>query len=472
MALVWLVLVLFIAVPSASASPVQLLPASGQPGVHTTLVATKLPPRSRVAVRIGHGNVRHLQANGAGVLTTRQLIPSRARGKVEVSLQDVRGDRALLHYDVRSRWAQLATFASADWRGRVARVATDLELGRLVTVVHVKGLAPGARVAGRFSGARVAQATAGPRGRALLSARLSSDAAGKPFVVTGKGVRLTSTLPTPPATAVVAGDIACRPPYETYEDHCEHAEVAALIARLNPDVVLLPGDIQYDGGRMSEFLRSFDLSWGQLGMPLRATPGNHEYRVPAAKDYFDYFEIQSGGWRPPPWYAFNLGYWRFIALNSNCEANRVDCGPQSEQEQWLRANLAAEPSRCTLAFWHHPRYSSGFHGSDPRTASIWRTLDQAGAELVLTGHDHHYERFEPQDENGQRTDAGMREFVVGTGGSALSVIREPRVPFSAYAQNREFGVLRLTLYGDVYTWRFVGLNGRTFDEGAGSCYER
>ena len=194
---------------------------------------------------------------------------------------------------------------------------------------------------------------------------------------------------------------------------------------------------------MSEFRRSFDLSWGQLEMPLRPTPGNHEYRVPGARDYFDYFEMQSGGWRPPPWYAFNLGYWRFIALNSNCEADRVDCGPQSEQEQWLRANLAAEPFRCTLAFWHHPRYSSGFHGSDPRTASIWRTLDQAGAELVLTGHDHHYERFELQDENGQRTDGGMREFVVGTGGSALSVVREPRVPHSVYAQNREFGVLRL-----------------------------
>ena len=469
MALAWLVLVLLVAAPPAWAAPVQLLPASGQPGVHATLVATELPPRSSVAVRVGHGDVRRLQANSAGVVTTRELIPPRARGSVEISLQDARGDRALLHYDVRSRWAPVATFASADWRGRVVRLETDLKLSRLVTVARVRGLEPGERVAARFAGERVARATAGPRGRATLRARLTSDAVGKTFAVRGRGLRLTSTLPTPPVTAVVAGDIACKPPYETYEDHCEHADVAALARSLNPDVVLIPGDVQYDGGKIGEFRRSFDLSWGKLEAPLRPTPGNHEYRVAGARDYFDYFEMQSGGWRPPPWYAFNLGYWRFIAINSNCEDGRVDCGPQSEQEQWLRANLAAEPFRCTLAYWHHPRYSSGFHGSDPRTASIWRTLDQAGAELVLTGHDHHYERFEPQDENGQRTDSGMREFVVGTGGSALSVVREPRVPHTVYAQNREFGVLRLRLHGDVYTWRFIGLNGKTMDEGIGAC---
>ena len=469
--LAWLLIVLLVAAPAASAAPVQLLPASGQPGVHTTVVASDLPPRSPVTVRVGHGDVKRVRASDAGVVTTRELISPRARGQVEVSLQDARGDRALLHYDVRSRWAPVATFASADWRGRVARVATDLDLGRLVTVVRVVGLAPGTRVAGRFGGERVAQATAGPRGRALLSARLPSDAAGRQFAVTGKRLRLTTTLPTPPATAVVAGDIACKAPYETYEDHCEHAEVAELVRSLNPDVVLIPGDVQYDGGKMSEFRSSFDLSWGQLEVPLRPVPGNHEYREAGARDFFDYFEMQSGGWRPPPWYAFNVGNWRLIALNSNCEAGRVDCGPQSEQEQWLRANLAAEPFRCTLAYWHHPRYSSGFHGSDPRTASIWQSLDQAGAELVLTGHDHHYERFELQDENGQRTDSGMREFVVGTGGSALSVVREPRAPSSAYAQNREFGVLRLGLHGDVYTWRFIGLNGQTMDEGIGGCYE-
>jgi hypothetical protein len=470
-ALVWLVLVLLVAVPPASAAPVQLLPASGTAGSHATLVASELPPQSEVELRVGNGSVKRLRANSAGVVTTRELIPRRARGRVPVSVKDARGDAALLHYDVRSRWAQAASFASADWRGRVADIAANLSRGRLVVAVDVRGLLPEERVSARFGGRRVARAIAGPRGRATLHAVLPQEATGRQLVVKGRRLRLASTLPTPPATAVVAADIACKAPYETYEDRCEHAEVAELADSLNPDVIVLPGDVTQGNGTLSEFRRSFDLSWGQLEIPLRPTPGNHEYRVPGAAGYFDYFEMQSGGWRPPPWYAFNVGDWRFFALNSNCEEGRVDCGPDSEQEQWLRANLEAEPSRCTVAFWHHPRYSSGFHGSDPRTASIWRTLDQAGAELVLTGHDHHYERFALQDENGQPSDGGMREFVVGTGGNAMSVVREPRAPHTRYAQNREFGVLRLGLYGDVYTWRFIGLNGKTMDRGVGGCFD-
>jgi hypothetical protein len=397
-------------------------------------------------------------------------MPASARHRVRVALQAEEGNLAVLHYDVRSRWSPVATFASADLRGRAADVVTDLQLGRLLAVTTVTGLPPGERVAARYGGRRVAESTAGRGGRATLRARLPQDAPGRRLVVRGDNLRLTATLPTPPATAVVAGDIACEAPYETYEDHCQHAEVAELARSLDPDVIVIPGDVQYLDGKVSQFRRSFDLSWGQLDVPLRPTPGNHEYRTEGAAGYFDYFEMQSG-WRPPPWYAFNVGYWRFYSLNSNCEEGRVECGPDSEQEQWLRANLAAEQFKCTLAYWHHPRYSSGFHGSDPRTASIWRSLDQAGAEMVLTGHDHHYERFELQDENGQQTDSGMREFVVGTGGSALSVVRDPRAPHTAYAQNRQFGVLRLGLFGDVYTWRFIGLNGKTMDSGIGGCYD-
>ena len=469
MVVLWLLLTLIVAAPPASAATVQLVPASGQPGVNATVVASQLPPRSPVSLRIGHGKVQTLRANAAGVLSTRQRIPRRARDRVRVSLQAAEGNRAVLHYDVRSRWSPVATFASADLRGRTASVATDLRLGALVAIAKVSGLEPGARVAARYGGRRVARSIAGRGGRATITARLPQDAPGKAFAVRGRGLRLRATLATPSATVVVAGDIACEAPYETYEDHCEHAEVAELARSLNPDVIVIPGDVQYLDGTLSEYRRSFDKSWGQLEIPLRPTPGNHEYRTEGAAGYFDYFEMQSG-WRPPPWYAYNVGYWRLIALNSNCEEGRVECGPNSEQEQWLRANLAAEPHKCTLAYWHHPRYSSGFHGSDPRTASMWRTLDQAGAEMVLTGHDHHYERFALQDENGQPDEGGLREFVVGTGGSAMSVVRDPRAPHTEYAQNREFGVLRLGLFGDVYTWRFIGLNGRTMDKGIGGCF--
>ena len=468
MALVWLVLFLVVAAAPAAAAPVQLVPASGEAGVSTTLVARDLPPSSQVELRIGRGSVKVLRTDAAGTLTTRQRIPRRQRGDVRVALQDARGGRLILHYRVRSRWSGTASTASGDWHGRAMRVAADLRLGKLVAVAELRGLSAGEEVAARYASRRVGTATAGRRGRATIRAVLPQGATGQPLVVRGDGATLESTLPTPPATVAVTADIACQPPYETYEGHCQHAEVAALAASLEPDVIAMPGDIQYDDATMSEFRGSFDPTWGQLTIPLRPTTGNHEYRTRGAEDYFDYFELQSG-WRPPPWYAYDVGPWRLLALNSNCEAGRVDCGPGSEQDQWLRANLAGEPHRCTLAYWHHPRYSSGFHGSDPRSASWWRALDNADAEIVLTGHDHHYERFAPQDENGQHDESGLREFIVGTGGSALSVVREPRAPHSVYAQNRHFGVLLLRLYADAYSWRFIALNGRVLDQGVAGC---
>ncbi|MGH2837427.1 MAG: metallophosphoesterase family protein [Thermoleophilaceae bacterium] len=468
MALVWLVLFLVAAAP-ANAASVGLAPASGVGGTKPTLVATDLTPRSLVGVKVGRRAVELLRADGAGNLTTQPRMPRRRQGRVRIAVAEQRGGAAILHYRVRSPWSPLVRTATANLGGPVLNVDTDLRAGRLIAFANVSGLEPGTEVAAEFAGKRVGEDVAGRGGLAEIRAELEPTAAGYAIVIRGRGVRLAASLPTPPASVVFAGDIACKPPYETYEDHCQHGEVAELIAELGPDVVGIPGDIQYDGGRMSEFEGSFDPTWGQLEMPLRPTPGNHEYRVPGAEDFFDYFELQSGGWRPPNWYGYNVGPWRLISMNSNCEESRVDCSDNSEQEQWLRANLAAEPFRCTLAYWHHPRYSSGFHGSDPRTARLWRILDRAQAELVITGHDHHYERFAPQDENGQRTDAGLREFIVGTGGSALSVVREPVAPHSEYAQNRTFGVLHLRLYASSYRWRFIALNGTVLDRGLGGC---
>jgi hypothetical protein len=466
-AVVWLALFLLVA-PPAGAATVHLTPASGEAGGQTTLIARGLVPNSGVALFVGRRPVDLVRAGSDGTLIVRERIPRDERGRVRVKLQDERGNRAILRYHVRSRWSGKVSAATGDLEGRVLRVATDLRLGRLVAITRVRGLAPGRRLRASYARTRVGKTTAGDGGRARIRAVLPETAAGRRLVVKGRGVRLAVTIPTPPATIAVAGDIACRPPYETYDGHCQHAETAALTASLRPDAIALPGDIQYDAGRMSEFRRSFGPTWGQLEAPLRPTPGNHEYRTQGAADYFDYFEFQSG-WRPPPWYSYNVGPWRLIALNSNCEKGRVDCSSGSEQEEWLRANLAAEPYRCTLAYWHHPRYSSGFHGSDTRTVSLWRILDQAGAEIVLSGHDHHYERFALQDENGQYSDFGMRQFVVGTGGSAPSVVRRPRAPHSEYAQNRHFGVLRLRLYEDTYAWGFIGLNGKLLDSGAAGC---
>ena len=463
MRLAWLVLSLLAAAPAAAA-PVRLAPASGEAGARATIAAGDLPPNSRVELRVGRGAVRMLQADSNGRLRARLRVPGGDRRRVRVAVQSAAGERAVLHYRVGSRWSAVRTAAAADWRGRIARVEADLVGGRLETVVRVHGLEPGTRVGARYGGRRVRVAKAGRRGRGLLRATLPQDAIGRILRVGTPQGRLSVTLPTPPATVVATADIACEPPYETGPDRCRHAETAKLAERLRPDAVLLAGDIQYQEGTRSEFRRSFDPTWGQISSPLRPVPGNHEYRTPGALGYFDYFESQSG-WRPPPWYGFEAGSWRVLALNSNCEEGRADC---VEQERWLRANLRAEPHRCTLAFWHHPRYSSGFHGSDQRTTPFWRPLHEAGAEAVVSGHDHHYERFAPQDADGQRDESGLRQFVVGTGGSSPSTIRAP-APHSLRRQNAHFGVLVLKLYEDAYSWRFVALGGRTLDYGNASC---
>jgi hypothetical protein len=149
----------------------------------------------------------------------------------------------------------------------------------------------------------------------------------------------------------------------------------------------------------------------------------------------------------------------------------VDCGPDSEQVRWLRADLAAHRGRCTLAYWHHPRYSSGFHGSDGRTAPFWRALHDAGTEIVLAGHDHDYERFAPQDADGQHDVTGIRSFVVGTGGKDVTALREPRAPHSVFGRDDTHGVLVLRLYADVYSWRYVGIDGKTVDFGRDGCHD-
>jgi hypothetical protein len=467
-ALVWLLIVLLAAAPAAAA-PVRLAPSSGEPGARATLRIESVPPQSQVELRVGRGDVRLVRANRQGRITVRQRIPHAERRRIRVALQDARGKRAVMHYRVRSRWNGRRSSSAADWEGRVVRVEADLRRGKLVAVARVRGVEPGARVSARFGNRLVARRDAGERGRTRLRILLPQNATGHGLVIRAEGARLEATLPTPPATIVAAGDIACEPPYETTRTECRHAEVAALADSLRPDAVVMPGDIQYEAGRFEHFQQSFHLSWGQLGAPLRPVPGNHEYRTPGAEGYYDYFEWQSG-WRPPEWYAYDVGPWRLIALNSNCEEGRVDCSAGSEQERWLRANLENEPHRCTLAYWHHPRYSSGFHGSDGRTQRMWRILDEADAELAVAGHDHHYERFAPQDANGQRDDLGMRQLVVGTGGSHPSVVRHPRAPHSEYSQKRDFGVLLLRLYEDAYSWRFVRIpDGKVLDFGNGSC---
>ena len=271
-----------------------------------------------------------------------------------------------------------------------------------------------------------------------------------------------------------AGDIACDPESSAFADgrgsgsSCRQLATSGLLVGGGYNAVLALGDIQYEDASHAKFLASYDRSWGRVKEITRPVPGNHEYRTPGASGYYEYFGAAAGD-PAEGYYSFDLGGWHVLALNSNCAAVE-GCDEGSPQERWLRADLAANPVRCTLAFWHHPRYSSGRHGSDRAYRPFFQALYDAGADVVLVAHDHDYERFAPQDADGGRDDArGIPQFVVGTGGRSLRTF--PRVEPNSEARDRSsFGVLELTLGPNAFVWRFRPAVGTFTDAGSGRCH--
>lgn len=262
------------------------------------------------------------------------------------------------------------------------------------------------------------------------------------------------------------GDVACAPGATVTSSACRQKATSDVLVGLNPTAVAALGDLQYETGTLSAFNGSYDPSWGRVKSITRPVPGNHEYDSGGA-GYFDYFGSAAGP-RGPGYYAYNLGSWRVIALNSNCSF--VSCSAGSTQERWLRAELAANPRQCTVAYWHHPRFTSGTPAESTSVAPLWKALHDNGADIVLAGHTHNYERFAPQGpaRESQPT-RGIREFVVGTGGKShhgFSTIRAN----SQLRRSGTFGVLALTLGSGSYAWRFHPEAGSTFsDSGSGQC---
>jgi hypothetical protein len=250
-----------------------------------------------------------------------------------------------------------------------------------------------------------------------------------------------------PPTLIAVGDIA-----SCSSDGDE--QTAALVSRLTGPIAVL-GDIAYDNGTADEFARCFDPSWGPLAPRIRAALGNHEYNSGTAAVAIDHFRLPQNGW-----YSYSLGAWHVIVLNSNC-SKIGGCDRGSAQWRWLQVDLAAHRNRCTLAYWHHPRFSSGLHGSDASYAPFWDLLARAKADVVVQGHDHDYERFNPIK--------GIRSFVVGTGGKSLYPTLLPRAA-SVVRNAGTYGVLKLTLRPAGYDWRFLPVPGGSFsDAGAAGC---
>ena len=240
----------------------------------------------------------------------------------------------------------------------------------------------------------------------------------------------------------------------------EHDERTAELLDEIPGTVFTLGDNAYVDGSYNEYLNCYESSWGRHKSRTKPVPGNHEYNTTGAAGYFQYFK------NIPSYYAYDLGSWRVYALNSE-----IDVSASSPQIAWLVKDLAENPSQCVLAYWHKPRWSSGTNnGSEPALQTLWQILYDAGAELVITGHEHNYERFAELDGSGAEVAEGLREIVVGTGGAGLYDFGTP-LATSEVRDSSTFGVLKLTLHDTGYEWQFISVPHSTFtDSGSGRCH--
>jgi len=241
---------------------------------------------------------------------------------------------------------------------------------------------------------------------------------------------------------------------------------AALLDNI-AGTVFTAGDNVYPDGADAQFAQCYDPTWGRHKARTRPTPGNHDYHTSGASGYYGYFGSLAGP-SGQGYYSYDIGAWHIISLNSNAS---MSAG--SAQETWLRQDLAASTKQCTIAYWHHPRFSSGTqHGSMSSAQPVWQALYDAGADIVISGHEHNYERFAPQTPTGTADPTrGIREFVVGTGGESHYNDQGTPLPNSELFNGTTFGVLKLTLSAGSYTWQFIPVSGGTFtDSGSGSCH--
>lgn len=267
-----------------------------------------------------------------------------------------------------------------------------------------------------------------------------------------------------------AGDIAVCP--GPNQPNGRQEDTARLLDTIGGTVFTL-GDNAYPSGSRENYQNCYHRTWGRHLGRTRPAPGNHEYDLmSAAAPYFEYFGDLAG---TPGlgYYSFDLGGWHVISLNSNEgePGSGVSVGPASAQGQWLQRDLALNRSRCTLAYWHHPLFSSGQNGQHPRMRPFYQMLYDANAELVLTGHDHLYERFAPQAPDGRLDPVrGLRQFVVGTGGMVPLYRFHTVRPNSEWQNNQDHGVLRLTLHAESYQWEFVTPGGTKDSGGPIACH--
>jgi hypothetical protein len=269
-----------------------------------------------------------------------------------------------------------------------------------------------------------------------------------------------TTTPVQGTRIVAVGDIACSVPSK-----CRHTEVAALVQRLNPEAFLVLGDAQYPSGSLRDFLASYDTSFGKWMPVVYPTPGNHEMESNRA-GYDEYFRpvedrVTVRRSKDAVFYSFEAGGWHFVSADSNHPYDK-------EQLAWLEEDLRTTQARCSAVFWHHPRFSSGQHGSSSSIKPLWEAAANGGADVLLSGHDHNYERFAPLAASGDPATDGVVQFVVGTGGKSLRRAGKRATESEIFLSSTD-GVLEITLYPDKADFRFVSTSDETLDTGSVVC---
>jgi hypothetical protein len=273
-----------------------------------------------------------------------------------------------------------------------------------------------------------------------------------------------STLRAPtaaPLIVVAAGDVSA-------PEVAVQALTANLVESLHPAAVLVLGDAQYGEGTIEQFEHAYEPTWGRFKAITWPVPGNHEYKS-GGHGYFAYFGARAGE-EARGFYSFDLGDWHFIALNTGDECHAIGCDAESAQAKWLEADLAASTKKCTIAYWHHPRFGSGHHGRFEPAATFWKILAAHHVELVLNGHEHLYERLAPMNAEGAPSVDGTTELIIGTGGIGFTEFNGTPEPTSVVHQNDTSGVMKLLLFADRWDAEFVPvLGGRFTDRVAGAC---
>lgn len=344
-----------------------------------------------------------------------------------------------------------------DDRRSLARGAGLGAVAFLATLILLAGLVLG--VGGRAPGSSSEPAPSIPTSETGIDSE-------PPLTPVPAGQSPAATTPPVPAASgdpvlVGAGDIA--------SCSLDGDEATARLLDGIAGSVFTAGDNAYEDGSTGQYADCYGPTWGRHKDRTRPAAGNHDYQTPGAAGYKDYFGSAATNAEGKTWYSYELGTWHIVVLDSNCRA-AGGCEATSKQGRWLAADLAASKSSCTLAIWHHPRFSSGEHGNDRDVAPFWQALYDAGADVIVNGHDHDYELFAPQTPDGveDRT-RGIREFVVGTGGAELR--KFPRtVANSELRVAVTHGVIKFTLHDGSYDWAWLPTSGPVSNSGSGPCH--